>query len=473
MKDLTDTDLATQPIARQLAHFAAALTHKDIPDAVTDRARHLMLDAWGIALASTQYDFGHRMHAAMSELGAGGTRRAVGFGTALMPRDAAMLNGFLIHGLDYDDTHTGGVIHATASVLPAAFTMAAEVGATGREMQTAYVAGMEVATRLGAVARGGFHQVGFHPTGIIGIFGATVAAGRLRGLTEAQLAAAQGIALSMASGSLEFLSDGAWTKRAHPGWAAQAAITAVTMARHGYVAPKAVYEGRFGLFNAYLGEGRAARADLGLATAGLGEVWEVMNVAVKPMPACHFTHAVADAAVALRAEHGLTPEDIAEVTALIPEEVVKTVCEPVATKQKPQNSYDAQFSVPYAVASGLLRGHFGLADLDPDAFTAPDALALCAKVSYAHDPNSRFPKYYSGEVIVRTTDGRELRHREDVNRGASDRPLTNDEIVAKFTENACMATPPARAERLRAALLGLAEAPDVLGIERLLAGQAA
>ncbi len=471
MKD-TATDLkADMPIARALASFATRLSAEEIPATVSSRARLLMLDALGIALASTGYDFAHRAHSALAELGAGGSRRVIGFGTSLQPRDAAMLNGLLIHGLDYDDTHTPGVIHATAPVLPAALTMALETGATGEEMQTAYIVGMEVATRLGAVAKGGFHQVGFHPTGIVGIFGATVAAGRLGGLTEAQLAAAQGIALSMASGSLEFLQDGAWTKRMHPGWAASAAITAVTMARHGYVAPKAVYEGRFGFFNLYLGE-RAARVDLSIATAELGETWELLNVAVKPMPACHFTHACADAAVALRAEHELKADDIEEVIAFVPEEVIKTVCEPRETKIKPQNSYDAQFSIPYAVASGLLRGHFGLPDLDAEGYTAPEVLAFMPRVRHEADPNSRFPKYYSGEVVVRTRDGREFRHREDVNRGAADRPLTADDITAKYNENAYTIWSAGRAETLRTAILSLHEAESLDRIERLLAGQA-
>ncbi|MFV0492695.1 MAG: MmgE/PrpD family protein [Pseudorhodobacter sp.] len=470
MKDQAANTRIATPIAQELAAFAVNLEPKAIPDGVKTRARLLMLDAFGIALASTQYDFAHRAHAALTELGAGGSRNVIGFGTRLQARDAAMLNGLLIHGLDYDDTHTPGVIHATASVLPAAFTMALETGVSGEDMQTAYIAGMEVATRLGTVACGGFHQVGFHPTGVIGIFGAVIAAGRLRGLTGAQLATAQGIALSMASGSLEFLQDGAWTKRMHPGWAAASALTAVAMARHGFVAPKAVYEGRFGFFNAYLGE-RASSVDLGIATAGLGTDWEIMNVAIKPMPACHFTHACADAAVALHAANGLKPGDIEEVVALVPEEVIKTVCEPRETKIRPQNSYDAQFSIPYAVACGLLRGRFGLPDLEQDAFTAPEILDFMPKVRHEIDPNSRFPKYYSGEVIIRTRDGRKIRHREDVNRGASDRPLSAEDITRKFTENASMSCAPANITRLRDAILTLDGADSLAPLECALARQ--
>lgn len=460
----------SQTIAQALAGFVETLRCDDIPAVARERARHLILDAVGIALASTQYDFSHRTLAALREFGEG-PHDVIGYGARLPLRDAVMMNGFLVHGLDYDDTHTRGVIHATASCFPTALATAAERGATGRQMLTAYIAGMEVATRLGSVARGGFHQTGFHPTGLIGAFACALIAGRMRGLTAQQLAMAQGITLSMASGSLEFLQDGAWTKRMHPGWAGAAGITAAALARNGFIGPKATYEGRFGLFASHLGTLHDPAA-LPIATEGLGEVWEVGQVAVKPLPACHFTHACADAAVILRRDHGLRPDQIDRIRALIPAEVVKTVCEPVQHKQKPQNSYDAQFSIPFAVASGLVRGRFGLAELEPEALNDPETLAVARKVNYEIDPNSAFPKYYSGEVIVTLKDGREIRHREEMNRGASDRPLSGDDIVAKFRENAGMALAPSAVARIEEAVLGLDDGIEARALSALLAGRA-
>ena len=379
------------------------------------------------------------------------------------------MNGFLIHGLDYDDTHTRGVIHATASCFPTAMGMGDDLAASGRDMVTAYIAGMEVATRLGSVAKGGFHQTGFHPTGLIGIFAATLIAGRMRDLTEDQLASAQGIALSLASGSLEFLQDGAWTKRIHPGIAGAQGITAAALARNGFVGPKAVYEGRFGLYASHLGP-LFENCDMSLATAGLGETWEVAKVAVKPLPACHFTHGSADAAVILREKHGLTPDMIESVRALVPGEVVKTVCEPVATKKRPQNSYDAQFSIPFAVASGIRHGRFGLRELEPEALNDPETLALAQKVEYEVDPNSPFPKYYSGEVIVRLKDGREVSHREEINRGSSDRPLSAEDIAGKYRENAAMALSAAAVARIEDAVLSLDDIDNTQDFAALLAG---
>src|SRR5262245_57281489 len=185
---------------------------------------------------------------------------------------------------------------------------------------------------------------------------------------------AQGITLSMASGSLEFLEDGSWTKRMHPGWAGAVGITAATLAKHGFVGPRGAYDGRFGLYASHLGK-YFEQADLALATENLGRSWQINEVAVKPIPACHFTHAAADAAAALRRDHQLAAKDIARVRVLVPQEVVKTVCEPAANKRTPANSYDAQFSMPYIVATGLLKGRFTLAELEDDALNDRAVLA--------------------------------------------------------------------------------------------------
>jgi 2-methylcitrate dehydratase PrpD len=444
------------PISRQLAEFAAGFGYDAIPEAVRTRAKHLMLDALGIALASTQFDFAHRAFSALADLAGGGDAVVLGFSTRLPLRDAVLMNGVLVHGLDYDDTHVPGVIHATASSFPLALGLAAHLDRSGRDLLAAYVLGVETSARLASVARGGFHQIGFHPTGLIGAFGCALAAGFLHGTSAAQLTMAQGIALSMASGSLEFLQDGAWTKRLHPGWAAVAGITAAALARTGFVGPGAAYEGRFGLYRSHLG-GAADGCDYALATRGLGTVWELDEVAVKPFPACHLAHGCADAALALR-KQGARPDNVTRLVALVPQEAVTVVCEPVANKRRPANSYDAQFSIPYIVATCLARGKFGLAELEESALHDREILALADKVDYEIDPASGFPKYYSGEVIARLADGRELRHRESINRGAADRPISNEEIVAKFMDNAGLAVSPSRAERLRHAILSVDQA---------------
>ena len=431
-----DRNLSASAVSGELGAFAAKLQWRDIPPEVRTRARHLILDAVGCALAARRFDFSRSSLSAIALLAGQGERTVIGQKIRLPLRDAVLANGLLAHGLDYDDTHTEAIAHLTVSVFPTVLGVASAENLPVKDLLGAYVAGVEAGARLGAVAKGAFHQVGFHPTGVIGAFACALAAGRLYGLDAAQLASAQGIALSVAAGSLEFLEDGAWTKRFHPGWAGAGGIVAAALARGGFKAPRAAYEGRFGLYASYLGP-RAAECDLSRATAGLGGTWETMNVGLKPFPACHFAHAFADAAIALHQEVQL--HVITEIIALVPAQIVKTVCEPAEAKKRPTSDYDAKFSLPFIIAASLARGRFTLSELEDSALHDPQILELAAKVSYEIDPGSSFPKHYGGEVIVRTSDGRELRRREQVNRGSADRPLSNADILAKFMENASYA----------------------------------
>jgi 2-methylcitrate dehydratase PrpD len=444
-------------ISRRLAEFAAGLAYDAIPPMVRSRAKRLMLDAIGCGLAAKRFEFAAASLRAIAELGAG-PRAVLGHPHRLALRDAVLANGILMHGLDYDDTHGEGVVHLTVAVLPAVLGLGAQLGRSGRELVTAYVAGIECGARVASVAKGGFHQAGFHPTGVVGTFAAAIAAAKLYGLDVPQSINAQGAALSMAAGSLEFLEDGSWTKRLHAGWAGVAGITAAALARGGFVAPQAAYEGRFGLFALYL---KKSGVPLERATASLGATWETLNVAVKPFPACHFVHAFADAAIAL-ARQGVDPAQVESVTALVPQEEVEVICEPAANKRKPANDYDAKFSLPYVVAASLRAGKFGLAELEARALADAETLALAAKVAYRVDPNSGFPRHYSGELIVRLANGRELRHREAVNRGSADRPLANAEVEAKFLENS-------PSERIREAVLKV-DSLSALELEAALAG---
>ncbi len=470
---------APDPIAPTLAGFTAHLRADDIPAEVSLRARHLMLDAIGCAMASRREDFALKFSASVHALAgdttamAASLRRVVGFGDGLPLRDAAMLNAILMHGLDYDDTHMAGVVHLTVSILPTVLAIASQRGASGSDMLTAYIAGVEAGARIATAARGGFHTQGFHPTGLVGAFASSLAAGRLMGLDAAQLVHAQGAALSMASGSLQFIEDGAWTKRIHPGWAAQAGISAATFAQHGIVAPQAPYTGRYGLYASHLGTASASKTDFASATAGLdteGGIsdWELPKIAIKPFAMCHFVHAATDAAITLHGQ-GIDIGAIEAIEVLVPGAAVELVCEPADRKRRPQNEYDAKFSLPYAVVSGLMRGRLGLKELQPAAYLDETARALMDKVRYRVDPDSTFPKHYSGEVRVTLQDGSERRQREAVNRGHADRPVTNADVCVKFMENATLHFSRSHAEAVCDQVLALHYLKNAAVLERLLA----
>lgn len=439
-------------LSLEIGTWAESLAIVDVPKHVQDQALLNILDAVGIAFASTNYEFATRSIAASVALGSG-QRGAIACSERFTVRDQAMLNGILIHGLDFDDTHVPGVIHGTASALPTAIAIADDRELSGNDLILGFLIAVEIGARVGTAANGGFHAQGFHPTGLAGAFGAATAAAKMLGLEAHGISSAQGIVGSLASGSTEFLETGAWTKRLHPGWAAVAGITAAELAKAKFEAPPAIYEGRFGLFAAHT----PAAHDLKMAAVAgdLGTSWELLRVAIKPYAACHFTHACIDIAIALVTENNLMASDIESVTTIVPPQVVPVVCEPAQAKLTPRSDYDAKFSLPFIVATAISKRRFTLADLEDDCLVDPELLELAAKVSYQNDPNPTFPKYFHGEVIIQTKDGRTLRKREDVNRGADTRPLAASEVETKFRDNVALVGGSDVADRVLNAVMSL------------------
>ena len=455
-------------ISQRIADFAVATDYERIPERIRARAKLHMLDVVGTALAATRHEFGHRALAGLHALGEPGTHSVIGMPVKLPLRDAVLLNGILAHGLDYDDTHPGAIVHPSSSAFPCSLGAGEKVGASGRDLLAAYILGVDIATRVGVTASGAMHTSGFHTTGIAGHFGCVVAAGKLLGLDAQQLARAQGLAGSTASALSEHRADGAWNKRMHPGWAGVGGITAALLARGGYVGTRKIYEGADGLFRSHTGE-RFAELDLSRMTDRLGEHWLIDEVAIKPFPICHLLHACADSALAVKRKHALKPEQIAKVRALLHPETFHYVCEPAAMRRRPTSEYMAKFSVQYVVAACFVRGRFGFAELEDHALNDEKILALAQRVSHEADPESQFPKYFSGGVVVTTTDGRELVHMEKINRGAGERALSGEDIAAKFMDNAECVVPRAKAERIRDFVLEL-ERHDARELAALLGG---
>ncbi len=456
--------MPSEPPSRKLSRFAANLNLAHVPAPVRDRARLHILDGLGLGLASNAYDYGRRAVAGVAAMGAGGACSVLGRAVRLEVRDAALINGILIHGLDFDDTHLSSIVHPTAASLPCALSLAESLGASGEALLTAYLAGAETAIRVGAAVKGGFHHVGFHATGVVAHFASAIAAGRLLHLNEDQLVAAQGIAGSTASGIQVFLEEGAWTKRFHPGWAAVAGITAARLAEHGFLGPSRPYEGKFGLFETHL-QGEAQRVNLDELTAGLGEVWRFAETALKPYPVCHFIHGCADAAIELHGQ--IDTQDILKVEAFLPQPTLHIIAEPAALKERPSTDYEAKFSAQFVVAVCLLKGRFGLSDLQPQALADPQVLALALKVQCRADPETAFPTYFSGGVVLTLRDGRILRRHIRVNSGAGERSMETAAVTSKFMSAATMTIPVPQAERIRDAVLALENVP-VLDLMALL-----
>jgi 2-methylcitrate dehydratase PrpD len=458
----------TNPISLELAKFTHDLSLEKIPLETQIRAKYLMLDAIGCGIAAKNEAFAIRLTQSILRLAGPGNRIIIGQAIRLPLRDSALLNGALMHGLDYDDTHAAGVAHLSVSTLPTALAIACDNHASGSQFLLSYIAGVETGARLASVVKGGFHQVGFHPTGLIGAFACALVAGKLLNLDVNQLVGAQGFALSFASGSLQFIEDGSWTKRVHPGWAAASGIAAAHFAQDDIPSPTLTYEGRFGLFASHLPPHLFQACDFNLATHGLADIWEVQNVAIKPMPACHFVHACTDAAIALF-NKGIDYQRIKSIRALIPEGVVKSVAEPQNTKRRPVSDYDAKFSVHYCVASGLIRGKLGLKELHQSALTEPEVIALMDKITYEIDPQSTFPKHYTGEVIVKLDDDSEISHRVSINRGNPDAPISNEDIKSKFQENCSLYLTKEKTQEIYKNIMNIEKQNNCLELEKLLA----
>jgi 2-methylcitrate dehydratase PrpD len=455
-------------LAQAIAGMAIGLDLARVPAPVLERAKLHILDALGLGLASSVQDYGRAVLEGVAAMSEGGRCSVIARPERLSARDAALVNAVLMHGLDFDDTHLASIIHPTCTALPAALALGEQLGASGRELLAAFLAGAETGIRLGLVVDGGFHHVGYHATGVVSHFASAVTAGKLLGLDAAQVTAAQGIAGSTASGIQVFLEEGAWTKRFHPGWGAAGGITAAYLARSGFKGPSRPYEGKFGLLATHL-QAHESDAKLAAMTHGLGDEWRFGETALKPYPVCHFIHGCADAAIELHGEIG--GAGIASVDAYLPEPTLHIVAEPAAAKQNASTEYEAKFSAQFVIAHCLLNGAFGLPDLLPESLASPKTRALARKVTCHEDPDTAFPEFFSGGVEVKLADGRTLKRHVRVNSGAGERAMTREAVAAKFMSSANLAIAEDKAANIRDAVLDL-ENRDAASLAGLLRSDA-
>jgi 2-methylcitrate dehydratase PrpD len=450
--------------AERFASFSSSLTVDAIPEEVVEAAKLHILDTIGCGLAAHALDAAPAAREAMTEPGISGPATVIGVTGGLPAADAALVNGVACHALDFDDTHTGAIAHVSVVVAPATLAAAQSERASGADVLAAAVAGNEIVTRLGMAVGSAFHARGFHPTSVCGVFGATAAVARVRGLDAEAAVNALGIAGSMASGLMEYLADGSSTKQLHPGWAAHAGIIASRLAAHGGTGPSSIIEGRFGLYRAFIG-----RDDVDIATqlADLGERWETPRIAFKPYPACHYVHASVDATAEAIAETPIRIEDIEEIVALSTEAGVSLVLEPLADKHRPRTAYEAKFSLPYSIASLLVRGKVDVSTYTEAAISEQDVLELASKVRYEIKGYDTFPQALPGGVRIRLRDGRTLEADLPYQRGGPDNPMTAGQVREKFRANAALALADSDVEMLEEAVMTLERRDNLQALEVL------
>jgi len=444
---------ATVPAVTALASFCADLTWERIPEAARARTAELVLDLLGVAV---------RGRAAASS-------RAVEAFVRTQPSGAAwvaLAMGASAHAIEMDDVTTESSLHPGAAVIPAALALGRERRASGRAALEAIVSGYEVTIRVGnALGAASAYRRGFHPTGVAGVFGAATAAGKILGLDAAGLADAMGIAGTMASGSLAYLDDGAWTKRLNPGWAAHGGIVAAGLAATGFTGPRTAIDGARGLLAGYTDAPDPTRLLEALSADDL----QVMHVSIKPYGCCRYCHGIIDAVLELRAAHRIAPEDVASMRLGVLSGGWPLIADPPERVRDPRNVVDAQFSAPYAAAVALVRGRAGLAEFGEEALRDPRVRALLPRIECERDPSldAEYPRRWPAAVALRLRDGRVLHARIENALGEPENPVPRDALVARFVE--MVARPDARlvAERV----LGLADERD-LGVAFFAGGSA-
>ena len=431
------------PAATVFASFCADLRWDRLPEAARARTAELVLDLLGVATRGSAAGSSRAVQAVVATqprgsatVIGGSVPTSVG-GTASPLRStaawAALANGASAHAIEMDDVTTESSLHPGAAVIPAALAVAQERSAPGLSALEAIVAGYEVTMRVGnALGAASAYRRGFHPTGVAGVFGAAVAAGKVLGLDAQGLERAIGIAGTMASGSLEYLADGSWTKRLNPGWAAHGGIVAASLAAAGFTGPRTAIEGEHGLLRGYTDAPDPTRLLEGLSTGDL----QVMHVSIKPYGCCRYAHGIIDAVLALKKDHGLSPDDVAEMRLGVLTAGWPLIAEPAERVKAPRNVVDAQFSAPYAAAVALARGRAGLAEFGDDALRDPTVRALTARSECVADPSldAEYPRRWPAAVEIRLRDGRVLRHRIEHALGEPENPVPRDALVARFVE---------------------------------------
>ncbi|HPQ96968.1 MAG: MmgE/PrpD family protein [Thiothrix sp.] len=391
-------------ITAQVARFSAQTPTRDIPEHVRQRALALMTDFAGSAIrAAEDCESSPVILRMLERLGLAGEGNCTVFGLNRRygAAAAALLNGAFGHSLDFDDTHSDSSLHPSAPVIPAALAAAELTDASGDELMAAIVIGLEVCCRLGMALDPAAHYArGFHPTATAGVFGAAAAAGRLFGLDAVRVEAAFGVAASQASGSLQFLENGAWNKRYQVGEAAMKGLMAASLAVEGFVGALDALSGRHGFLKGY-----SDNADTALAVAGFGSVWETLRIGVKPYPACRYTHAAVDGLLQLCRQHAIGAENITGIRVGLHRNGMALVGEPIAAKRRARSIVAGQFSMPFAAAVVLQRGRFGWDDYDLLGQAQTDALS--DRVEVWHDASLEGLRHPFGATLVLEAAGRQ------------------------------------------------------------------
>lgn len=447
---------------RRLARFLTELTPEDLPSEVSEAAKRSVLDNLGAALGGAKAPLVQSITRTLLPLaGENGKVSLWGQGKKAPLSTAVFLNALQGDALGLDDLHTGSKTHIGAVVLPAAWGLAEQLGSTGRELLLAVVCGYEAMSRVGmALGVSAHRKRGWHATATAGTFGAAAACGKLLGLSEEEMTSALGLAGSQSFGVWAFLGDGTNSKSLNPARAAASGCEAALLARAGMTGPEHILTAEDGGLlwaMSALSDG----ADPSLAAKDLGTVWEITRMDSRPYPCARSTHSGVDAALALRRERQIAPEDILSVQ-VDTFQVAWQQCGSSAGSLDPRTPAQAKFSIPYCVACALLYGEVGLPCFTPERIEKEEVRRLLEKVTVAADEGftAAYPRHWSSRVTVECRDGKRLTAEVADASGSIDNPLTPEQVAQKAA-GLIRETQGDRAEELVKAILSLPQAEQL------------
>ena len=417
-------------MTEKFANFCEELRYEDLPYDVIKRTKLLILDTVGIIIrARHDAESTSSLVSAIERLEmSNGSCQVFSDNKSYSPSAAALLNGTLAHSLDFDDTHAEASLHSSAPILAAALAAAEMNKSSGQQLITACVVGYEIQIRLGLAGGSSAHyKKGFHPSATCGIFGAAAAAGYLMGLNKDQYISAFGIALSQSAGSMQFLTDGAWTKRSHVGQAAQNGLSCAIMAAEGFKGPSKAFEGKWGYFHSY-----ASGGDMEKAIDGLGKKFETLNLGVKPYPSCRYSHAAIDGIIELKNELGFSTAELDDIDIGLSETALNIIGYPLSDKQNPKSVVDGQFSMPFCAAVTVKSGGLKWDDYK-NHLNDSDTLSLCNKIKVSPDKDAEecCPEYMSAKVKV-VVKGKKYEKFVKIPKGEPENFMEDSEFISKF-----------------------------------------
>ena len=416
-------------ITQDLAKFCSELKYRQLPEGVVDRVKYLFLDFIGVAIRGSRSESSKSMYRFVREMGKG---NGVIIGTTDKAPHlySALANGTSSHAIEMDDVNNESSLHPGVVVFSSALAMGELVGATGKSFIVAVVAGYEVMVRLGkAIGPANSYSRGFHPTATCGTLGSSVVASRMMDLRTEKMVSAMGVAGSQAAGSMEYLAQGAWTKRFHAGWAAHSGMIAALLSERGFRGPTSIIEGRDGFLHAY-----SNGADPNKVLDGIGSGFEILRTSIKPYACCRYMQPPIDAILNIVKENNLTPDQVERVRLGLLRAGAGLIAEPTEKKYHPQSIVDAQFSMPFGAAVAILYRKAGLQEFQLSRIRSEEVRKMMKRVEYIVDPDldQNFPRQWGATAEILTKDGKRYFTKIEYPKGDPENPLSWEEMIEKF-----------------------------------------